>query len=340
MVLFPLYWNLFLKAIKYNTLILVTGASGFLGQHLLELLIQQPTPIRALYNSTQPTITAPNLEWVQCDLLDVYAIEEVMQGVTQVYHCAAIVSFDAKKKDQLIHDNVAITENIVNIALEQNIQKLIHVSSIASLGRAELDKPIAEDTYWTESKENSSYSKSKHYAEMHVWRGIAEGLNAAILNPGIILGEGNWNTGSSQLMTNVASGFPYYTEGVNAWVDVKDVARAMVLLMESDVENERYILSCGNFSYEEIFKTMANALGIKPPHKKASAWMSELVWRMDTIKSKLTGKNALITKESARTAQAKCYYDNSKFLKTFEDFTYTSLPDTIKRMAMAFKKDA
>ncbi len=325
-------------------MILVTGASGFLGQHLLQALAQQPLPVVALYNSRKPQEDRrPGISWKQCDLLDVFAVEEVMQGVTKVYHCAAIVSFDARKKDQMIQGNVAATANVVNAALEAGVEKLVHVSSIAALGRtaeaAAAGALITEDTHWEENKSNSAYAESKFQSEMEVWRAMAEGLNAAIVNPAIILGEGDWNAGSANLMQIVYNEFPWYTEGVNAWVDVKDVVAAMLAIMNSDISDERYIISAGNFAYREVFTEMARALNRRPPHKRASAWMTEIVWRMEVLKSRIAAKQVTISKESARTAQTKCYYSNEKLLRHFPAFRYQDLKNTVSRMADAFLRD-
>lgn len=322
-------------------MILVTGASGLLGLHLLEALTTgRHTPIKALYNSTLPRFQHPLVTWIQVDLMDVYAVARVMEGVKQVYHCAAIVSFDSAKRDQLIYENEQITAHIVDEAIAEGIDKMVMVSSIAALGRvgAETGKPIDENTHWEDSKNNTAYAISKYRSEMEVWRGMAEGLNVAIVNPGIILGEGDFSKGSAQLMTNVAKEFPYYTKGVNGYVDVKDVVKAMLLLMDSDISGERYVLVEGNHSYQDLFTTMAQALGVKSPTKFAQPWMAEVVWRLDYLKSKLTGKHPLITKETARTAQSKSYYNNEKFLKAFPEFAYTPLEVTVKRMAEAYKK--
>lgn len=318
-------------------MILVTGASGFLGLQLLQELIARQKPVRAIYNSTVPQLQHPLIQWEKADLLDIFAVEHIFRDVTHVYHCAAIVSFDSAHKEALIQNNIHVTAHVVNQALEQGIDKMIYVSSIAAMGRSQTAQFIDEETFWTESRENSTYSKSKYYAEMEVWRGIAEGLNAAIVNPAIILGEGDYSRGSAQLMSNVAKEFPYYTEGVNGWVDVKDVARAMVLLMDSDISEERFILSTGNYSYREVFTLMAEKLSVRPPSRHATPFLASIVWRLDYLRSRITGKNPLITRESARTARNRCYYDNSKFLEAFPAFEYTPLSATIERMASDFK---
>jgi dihydroflavonol-4-reductase len=320
-------------------LILVTGASGFLGRHLLEALAQQPLPVLGLYNSRAPEIQLPNLTWKQCDLLDPFAIEDCMKGVTHVYNCAAIVSFDPALKTKLIEENVAATSNVVNAALDANVTKLIHVSSVAALGRTlqNGEANIHEETHWEDSKENSAYAESKYLSEMEVWRAMAEGLNAAIVNPGIILGEGDWTKGSARLMQIVYDEFPWFTNGINSWVDVKDVASAMVLLMNSDVSEERFIINGGNFSYKEVFTKMANALNRRPPFKEATPFMTEIVWRAELFKSRLGNKEATITKDSARTAQHKYFYSQDKFINHFPEFQYTPFDDTIQRMAKAFR---
>ncbi|RQO31478.1 3-beta hydroxysteroid dehydrogenase [Taibaiella sp. KBW10] len=320
-------------------MILVTGASGFLGAHLLKELIPLSIPIRALYHKNPPAVQDPRIAWYACDLLDPYAVEEAMKGITMVYHCAAIVSFDQKDHHRVINDNQAATANVVNEALDAGVRKLVHVSSIASLGRAlTATDPISEETHWQDSSNNSAYAVGKYYAEMEVWRAMAEGLNAVVVNPGIILGEGNWDEGSAALIKTAYKEFPWYTEGVNGWVDVQDVARAMVLLMDSDLIEERFILTEGNHSYKSIFSLMAGALGKKPPHKKASPLMTALIWRLSAVKSMLTGKKVTITKETARTAQTQCFYDNQKWLQAMPGFSFTPIKETIARMAAAFLK--
>lgn len=324
-------------------MILVTGASGFIGQHLVRYLSSKGESVRALFNRNPPSQELkdlPNVDWYKYDLLDIYDVAEAMYEVEEVYHCAARVSFDPAHREEMMHFNVESTANIVNQALEQGIRKLIYVSSIASLGRAtEEGIEITEDVEWEESKHNSIYSQSKYLAEMEVWRAIAEGLNAAIVNPAPVLGEGNWEEGSARLMKVVYSEFPFYTEGLTAWVDVHDVVLAMCSLMKSEVSAERFILSTGNYSYKEVFSLMAKSLGRKPPHIRASPFMSGLVWRYNALKNALTGKTVTVTKETAATAQRKNYYSNAKFLQFFPGFAYTPLSQTIERMAAAFLKD-
>ena len=323
-------------------MILVTGASGFLGQHLLEALSKNGEAVRAIYRHHRPDLRFQNITWQAADLLDTSEVEKMLQGIDQVYHCAATVSFDPKDKNKLVRENVAITENLVNAALSSGLRKFVHVSSIAALGRGQANvanKIVSEKDIFEEGKDNSQYALGKYLGEMEVWRGMAEGLNAVIVNPAIILGAGDWNKGSAKLIRVCDEEFPWYTKGMTGWVDVRDVVQAMTLLMDSDIANERFILSTGNYHYQDIFTQMAVAIGKKPPHKFAGKWLTGLVWRLAFLKSKLTGTEATITRETARTAQQIYRFDNSKFLKAFPDFQFRSIEETIQDMAQAFIKD-
>jgi nucleoside-diphosphate-sugar epimerase len=172
---------------------------------------------------------------------------------------------------------------------------------------------------------------------MEVWRGIAEGLNAAIVNPSIILGEGNWDKSSTNLFKIVHKEFPFYTKGATGWVDVKDVVNLMKMLMESTITAERFILNGGNHSFKDVFTWMALAMNKKPPHKLATPWMTEIVWRLQYIKSKLTGHVATITKETAKSALEVKSYDNSKVKKAFTSYQFSSIENTIYRIASVYK---
>lgn len=325
-----------------SEMILVTGASGFLGRHLVRHLAAQGHTVRALYHKTAPDQLLLNLEgvsWQQCDLLDVYDVEDAMQGVARVYHCAAIVSFHPADRDSMLHFNVESTTNIVNEALETGVRKLVFVSSVAALGRSEKGKELTEEEQWEESRYNSRYGLSKHLAELEVWRGMAEGMDGVVVNPTVILGPGNWNEGSARLMTVVDEEFPFYTQGINGWVDVEDVVTAMVRLMESDISGERFIVSAGNYPYREIFTKMALALGKKPPRIKAGKFLTGLVWRWNMIRSSLFGKVVTVTKETANTAQRQTFYNNSKLFRYLEGYQYRPIDQTIGTMAAAFVAD-
>lgn len=321
-------------------MVLITGASGFLGQHLVRYLSVHGVKARALYNKHSPSEelkSLPGITWVRADLLDVFDVEVAMAGITDVYHCAAIVTFEPRLIDEMLHFNPESTANVVNQALVQGIRKLVYVSSVAALSRpGNAEKEITEEQEWGESKYNSAYGISKYLAETEVWRGIGEGLNAVIVNPGIILGAGNWNKGSAQLMKVAYEEFAFYTNGVTSWVDVSDVVKVLAWFMQSDIEGERFIVSAGNFAYREIFTLMADSLNKRPPRIHANSFVAGLAWRWGWLQSALSGRNAVITKETARNAHGVSLYNNQKLLATIPDFSYTGIDQTIKQMAQSF----
>ena len=313
-------------------MILVTGATGLLGSHLIKELSESEEKVRAIFRKSIPVGYPANIEWVEADILDVISLEHAFEDIDHVYHCAGAVSFNPKQKEQLYKTNVDGTANVVNAAIDAGVKKLLYVSSVASLGRIREHEIINEKMQWTEETSNSEYGRSKFLAEMEVWRGIGEGLNAVIINPSIILGAGDWNNGSTQLFKSAYHEFPWYTEGISGFVDVLDVVHAMKILMSGKSSGERFIISGDNKSYKDIFTNIALEFNKKPPFKKVTPFIASIVWRMEAIKALITGKNPLLTKETAITAQAKVNFDNSKFTYYAVNFEYTPIENTIKRV--------
>jgi nucleoside-diphosphate-sugar epimerase len=311
-----------------------------LGKELITQLLQQGKQVRAVYNNSKlPSFHNGNLQQIQCNILDVVGLEEAMQGIEQVYHCAAIVSFNPRRKQEMFKINIEGTANVVNAALDAEVKKMVYVSSVAALGRIRENEPINETMNWTEETSNSAYGQSKYLAEMQVWRGIGEGLDAVIVNPVIILGAGDWNSGSSQIFKTAYDEFPWYTDGSTGFVDVRDVVKAMIELMNSNISAERFIISAGNRTYGEVFNLMAKAFGKKPPHKKVTAAIAKIVWRLEAIKSFFTGKDPLLTKETAATAMAKVTFNNSKLMKFLPGFSYRKIEDSIADTCAALQQN-
>jgi len=332
-------------------MILVTGGTGLVGTQLLYDLIQKGCKVRAIRRKSSSTaiiekifrIKSGNademikqIEWVEGDVQDYLSLEAAARDVEYIYHCAATVSFDPKDKPAMMRINVDGTANVVNVALAHAIKKLCFVSSVAALGRSEENIMIEESADWIESKENSAYAISKYAAEREVWRGIAEGLTAVIVNPSIIIGPGDPQKSSARLMATAMKGTPFYTLGVNAFVDVRDVSRAMIALMESEIVNERFIVNAGNYSYQHIFNLMAEGFGKKKPHIHIKPWMLELLWRSDKFRSLLTGKSPLLTRETARTSVRRYLYSNEKIRKAL-NFEFIPIGESISENCNWFR---
>ncbi len=321
-----------------DTNVLVTGAAGLVGNELVKQLLDAGYHVKATYHSSPVIISHPNLTIHQCDILDVSLLEEVMEGITHVYHCAAVVSFQQGGRLHLFKTNIEGTENVVNACLAARVKKLVYVSSVAALGIMRNGELITEEMNWTEETSNSMYAKSKYLGELEVWRGIGEGLQAAIVNPTIILGGDSWESGSSAIFKSAYNEFPWYTQGVNGFVDVRDVARAMILLMNSEISGQRYILNAENLSFKEIFSLMAKGFEKKPPSKKVTPFIAELIWRLEAIRSAFTGKKRMITKETARSAQVIVYHDHNKILNALPQFHFIPIADTIEYTCKSLKK--
>jgi nucleoside-diphosphate-sugar epimerase len=317
-----------------NKKTLVTGASGLLGVYLIRELLKTNEPVIAIYRSKIPPQLSPEeqaqVNWIQGDILDVMFLAEVMEDCDKVYHCAGLVSFSPKRIKDLFKINVDGTANVVNACLAAGVSKLIHVSSVASLGRKRNGQTVTENVKWDDNANPSVYGKTKYLGELEVWRGIAEGLNAVIVNPVIILGKGDWHSGSGATFKNAYNEFPWFTEGSSGFVDGEDVAKAMVMLMDSEITAERFILSAENWTYRGLFTAMAKGFGKKPPSRKVTPWLVALVWRLEAIKGWITGQDPLLTKETAETAQQTVKFDNTKILKTLQDFSFKPLQQTIE----------
>ncbi len=318
--------------------ILVTGAAGLLGAELTRQLLEAGHRVTALIHQRPLGIQNPLLTEVQCDLLDMGALQDCMTEITEVYHCAGLVSFQPRDRERLFRINVEGTANVVNACLEASVRKLVHVSSVASLGRIRQGIVVDESISWTEESNNSNYGKSKYLGELEVWRAIGEGLPAVIVNPTIIFGPSSWEEGSSAMFKTAYDEFPWYTTGVGGFVDVRDVATVMQLLMQSDITAQRFILNSENLSYKEVLSLMARNFGKRPASKKVTPLLAALVWRMEAIKATLTGKNQLLTRETSATAQAEVRFSNQKILEAFPRFQFIPVPESIADTCQAFVK--
>jgi len=300
-------------------MILVTGATGFLGSEVARQLAANGNKIACTkrVNSIIPDILEPfsgQIIWLDADILDVFALEDAMQGITRVYHCAAWVSFNPAEKKGIIKTNVEGTANIVNLCMQYNA-RLVHASSIVAIGEGKPGSLITENNHLEETPAEDAYAISKYESEMEVWRGVAEGLNAVVVNPSLIIGANAGKKGTGVIFNKVRKGLKYYTNGSLGWVDVEDVAKSMIALMDSNIKAERYIISAENRLYKDIFTEAAQCFNVKAPKTEAKAWMLGLAWRASAVMSVLSGKPKGIDKTSAQAASKTTQFDNSKIIK-------------------------
>ena len=323
--------------------VLVTGGTGFLGAYIIKNLVAKGYSVSALRRSNDPPFFLPpsitdKVKWVQGDVLDVVSLFEAMEDVDAVIHSAAIVSFASKNRQQMYQVNIEGTANVVNAAIENNIKRFIHVSSVAALGRKINSELIAEDRKWEEDKMNTNYAISKHKAELEVWRGFAEGLEGVILNPSTILGFGDWHQSSCAIFRNAYKEFAWYTNGINGFVGVEDVAEAAVQLLYSNITEKRFIVNSENVSFRELFNFIAEDFAKKKPHKEATRFMGSLAWRWEALASFISGKKPLLTQETAKVAHCQTSFDNNSLLKALPLFSFTPLKLVVKNACEKYEE--
>ncbi len=333
-------------------MILVTGGTGLVGTYLLHELTCKGYKVRALLRPGQKPYNTEKLfdcisdtseqlikqvEWIEGDVLDPFSLQQAMEGVDYVYHCAALISFNPADLKAMLEVNIEGTANVVNACLENGVKKLCYVSSIAALGQPEKGEMTDENAHWKTSRVNSGYAISKYGGEREVWRGIEEGLNAVIVNPSVITGAGCHRKATNSLFRSIQNFLPFYTTGVNGYVDVRDVAKAMILLMESTVSGERFVLNSENLSLKDFFIKAADILGKPHPRIALNGTMLSALARMDEMRGKLTGSRPLLTRENARAAMAKSYYSAKKFSAAF-DYTFIPVSDSLKEAFSIIEK--
>ena len=333
-------------------MLLVTGGTGLVGSHLLIELTKSQQKIRALFRNKKTIERVRHvfsfytdnvddqfdkIEWLEANLNDVPRLTEAFEGVTHVYHCAALISFDPNDYYKLRETNISGTANIVNLSVINSIHKLCYVSSIAAMGYDPIK--ITEETTWNSEENKNVYAITKYEAEMEVWRGVQEGVPCVIVNPGVILGPGFFRSGSGGLFKRVYKGLSYATIGVTGYVGVLDVVKGMTSLMNSDCQNERFIMVAENLSFLDFTTLISNGFKLVPPKKIARKWMLAFAWRLDWLRHKLTRKKRRLTKNLSKTIIHKSYYSSDKFLKTESEFKFTPISKVVSEVCQFFLKE-
>lgn len=328
-------------------MIAVTGSTGLVGTHLLAHLATFTQKVRAFYRTQtkreealqvirdvygdRTEASVAQMQWVQLDILDVHALSTQLKDVDQLYHCAGKISNRPAEIKMTRKINIEGTANVMNMALKLGVDKVCHVSSVAALGHAQNGK-IEEDSVRDNNKPVSNYSIAKYGAEMEAWRAAQEGLNVVIVNPGIIIGEGFYDTGSGKLLGMVRSGTNFYIDKVGGFVDVKDVARSMIELMEHETFNSRYILVAENLSFKKVMQELSGFLGQRPPMIKLRKSFLYVFWLLELILALFKIKKRLLTRQMINELHSKTYYDNTKVRESLH-FEFTPIRETLKRVA-------
>lgn len=318
-------------------MVLVTGASGFLGGELVKQLVANGESVRIIVRKTSQLSHLESIlnkiEIAEADILDIAALESAFENIDKVYHVAAVIGYDSSFYDVMYKCNIEGTANVVNVALSKGIKKILHVSSIAAIG-GKPNEVINEETKWEKNHWTTHYGITKMLAEREIWRGIQEGIDAVIINPGIILGtSNNEHKATLRIFKKIAEGkLPFYTTGTNGFVDVKDVAKIAILLMNSDISAERFIVVNENISFENYFEKIAAQLNVSPPKQALNKSTGRLFVFADWIISKFNNGKRGLTKETLKVSLEKFEYSNDKIKEKLK-FEFIPFDETITSIA-------
>lgn len=314
-------------------MIAVTGANGLLGSYIVRLLHEQKRPCIAIKRNNSDIRHLSDLHnyvlWRDADITDEVTLREALTGATGIIHTAAFVSFNPRNAAKVFAVNVDGTRNVVNAALSANVKRLLHVSSVAALGRQKDQQEVDETNKWVDSSFNSNYAQSKYRAELEIFRGQEEGLRTVIINPSVILGYSNWDKSSSQLFKYAWQEKPFYMDGSFNYVDVRDVASIAIRLFDSQVEHERFILNAGSVGFKDFFDTLARNFHKKGPTLRVGKPFLKPLAALESLRTHLTGSEPIITRETARLAGTNFFYNARKIQKTL-DYNFQTFDATVK----------
>ena len=330
-------------------MVLITGGTGMLGYHFLQALTPEKQSVKALYRCEKRLENIKRLFerrrkkhlfskilWTKASLEDKASLEKAFQGVQQVYHLAALVSFKDEDNHKMMQVNYKGTENIVQLCLQYKVKKLCHVSSVATL-KSE-GKLIKEQDILEVNRRNSGYALSKYYSEQAVYRGIDKGLEAIILNPSVILGGGFWQEKTGLFFSKIDKGLLFYTKKITGFIGARDIVCFAMKIMKSPIKNEKIILNSENRSIEYVLKTIADCLGKTKPFIQVKPWMAKIILPIAWTTAKLTHTPQNFTKRMAQSINSQRFYSNEK-AKNLLDFTFTPIEKVIQNLAREYQKN-
>jgi len=336
-------------------MILVTGGTGLVGSHLLLKLLETGNKVRATYrkgsdlkavvkvfsyyhSTLEATSLYHQIEWIEADLTNIPDLTKAFQNITQVYHCAALISFNSSKSKELRKTNINGTANIVNLAIASKIEKLCYISSISTLDLEIGETQISENFTWYPEKYHSEYAISKHGAEIEVWRASQEGLPVIIINPGVIIGAGFWNDASGLLFTRIDKGLNYHFPKITGFVGVKDVVDLSLRAMNSEITNEQFIAVSENLSFKSVLNLVAQSISKSTPKRELKPWMVTVGWIFQSLGNTLFGTKKQLSSRDHKALFEASYYVNEKSKQKL-NFEYTQIQKVIRETGEYYLKD-
>ena len=325
-----------------NAKIVVTGGTGFIGSYIIRSLLE-----RGYHNITACKRknsrldllgkSASQINWVDCELGDVVGLSDLVASHDAVIHAAALVSFNPKDRGMLMQTNVRGTANLVNACLEQNVKRMIHISSIGVFPRMLQGEIIDESVSWSGEVTQSDYAISKYQSELEVWSGGAEGLSIVILNPSLVIGGGWWASGTASIFQQIDQGLKFYPAGATGVVDVRDVAEAVIKCLQSSIHGERIIISAENNTFEHLLTQISTLLGKQSPTTRLNRFLIELALLRSWLLGKISPSNRVLTRVSLHNAQHNWAFDHSKSKRLLK-LNYRSVDEVLAQTARSYQQ--
>lgn len=318
--------------------ILLTGGRGFLGQHLAQALIQAGHRVDLLQRRREDLPWQhPNLHYVEGDFTDCFDARDAVSGKDLVVHSGGRVSFRRIDRPGIWKDNVQGTATLVQAMQQESPEaRLIHISSIAALGRSFQPTEVNESQIWKHDPANTYYALSKYHAELEVWRAAEEGLKVTVLSPAVVLGPGPWDSGTGVLFARIHKGLGWFPPGKTGFVDVRDVAAALMHEIERPSLGQRFILCAENADWKDVLLGMAKELGVAGPDHRLPAtallpFAKALEWSMGRF-----SWPSPLPYEMLLNSTLNHSYSSERFLAAHPDFRFRSLKETLSDTSKAY----
>ncbi|HEX5035593.1 MAG TPA: SDR family oxidoreductase [bacterium] len=313
--------------------ILVTGATGFVGSHVVRKLLQKGHEVRVLRRSASSTkmLEGLSVETAIGDVTDRTSVFQAAEGCEGVFHVAGHVSFWRGTHEIQKRINVDGTRNVVEASLAHKVKRLVHTSTIAAIGYAP-DGQVGDETIpynWWPYRLN--YNNTKFLAQEEVRRGVEKGLDAVIVNPSIVFGPGDLNLNAGAMIFQAARGkIAVYPRGGGCTCSVEDVAQGHVLAFEKGKTGELYILGGDNYSWKDLFTIICEVVGRPPPKIRVPGAAFQLFSLGWDLVSRVTHKEPALTPESARITLKTVFYSSEKAVREL-GYAISPFRDTIRQ---------
>ncbi len=320
--------------------VLLTGATGFIGSHILRALTDRGDAVRCLARDPA-RLAAPegaDVEVVEGDLRQATTVARAVAGCRTVYHCAADYRLYVRRPADLYESNVDGTHNVLAAAAAHGVERVVYTSSVGALGRNADGTPADEDTPVTLENMVGHYKRSKFLAERVADEWFARGLPVVIVNPSTPVGEGDVRpTATGRMILDFINGqVPAYVDtGLNL-IDVRDVAAGHLLAAEKGRPGEKYILGHRNMSLREIYRSLAAIAGLSEPRVRLPHLVPLAYAAVDTLVARLLHREPRVALDSVRLARHKMYFSSVRAVREL-DLPQTPVEEPLTRAVEWFR---